>query len=191
MVCPALFCILWMSVFGGAGIFMDLFEGTAIGEAIVEFGKEAATYELMKALPIPAFTIIITLICAAISFNTKATSVSYTLASSVMRKEYGNVDPPKAIIAFWGFAIAILTAVLMLAGGQMSLNNTQTASTICGLPISVLLILMSVGFFKQMFHCKKYDKVGTFDDPRYQSIVADQHDDEAAAVRSATEAGTQ
>ncbi len=188
MVFPALFCILWMSVFGGAGIFMDLFEGTAIGQAIVEFGKEAATYELMRALPLPALTIIITLICAAISFNTKATSVSYTLASSVMRREYGNQEPPKPVIGFWGAAIAILTAVLMLAGGQMSLNNTQTASVICGLPVSALLILMSVGFFKQMFHCKKYDKVGTFDDPRYQSIVADQYDEpEPARIQAAAD----
>lgn len=178
MVFPALFCILWMSAFGGAGIYMDLFEGTAIGTAIVEFGKEAATYELMRALPLPAVTIIITLICASISFNTKATSVSYTLASSVMHKEYANEAPPKVVVAFWAIAIAVLTAVLMLAGGKMSLNNTQTASVICGLPVSILLIAMAVGFFKQMMHCKQYDKVGTFDDPRYQSIVSDQVDEQ-------------
>jgi len=70
--------------------------------------------------------------------------------------------------------MALITAVLLLAGGKASLANTQTVSVLLGLPVSILLVLMGIGFFKQMFHCKKYDKVGTFDDPRYENIVTDQ-----------------
>lgn len=178
LVFPSLFCILWMGIFGGTGMYLDIFENAGIGAAIVSSGKEAATYELMKTLPASGFTILITLICAAISFNTKATAVSYTLANSTMEVKQSGKEPPKLMIAFWGIAMAALTAALMFAGGKTSLNNTQTASVICGLPVSILLLIMGIGFFKQMWHCRKYDKVGTFDDPRYFSIVADQPEKE-------------
>ena len=174
LVFPALFCWIWMAVFGGTGMYLDIFQNAGIGAAIVEFGKDAATYELMRALPIPVFTIIVTLICAAISFNTKASAVSVTLAGSTSKD---GTSTSKVSIAFWGISIAVITAVLLLAGGKASLTNTQTVSVLLGLPVSILLVLMGIGFFKQMFHCKKYDKVGTFDDPRYQSIVMDQYDD--------------
>lgn len=173
LVFPSLFCWIWMTVFGGTGMYLDIFENAGIGAAIAATGKDAATYELMKALPAAGFTIIITLVCAAISFNTKASAVSVTLASSTSKD--GN-STSKVSIAFWGIAMALITAVLLLAGGQASLANTQTVSVLLGLPVSVLLVLMGIGFFKQMFHCKKYDKMGTFDNPKYQSIVADQDD---------------
>lgn len=171
LVFPALFCWIWMTVFGGTGMYFDIFENAGIGAAIIANGKDAATYELMKALPAASFTIIVTLVCAAISFNTKASAVSVTLAASTGKND-GSVS--KISIAFWGISMALITAVLLLAGGKASLANTQTVSVLLGLPVSILLVLMGIGFFKQMFHCKKYDKVGTFDDPRYENIVTDQ-----------------
>jgi glycine betaine transporter len=183
LIFPSLFCIIWMGVFGGTGMYLDIFKNAGIGAAIVASGKEAATYELMKTLPASGLTILITLICAAISFNTKATAVSYTLASSTMEVKESGKEPPKVMIAFWGIAMAVLTAALMFAGGKTSLNNTQTASVICGLPVSILLVIMGIGFFKQMWHCRKYDKVGTFDDPRYFSIVAGQENEGSVEVK--------
>lgn len=174
LVFPSLFCWIWMSVFGGTGMYLDIFKDAGIGAAIVQFGKDSATYELMKALPAAGFTIIITLVCAAISFNTKASAVSVTLAGSTSKD---GASTSKLNIAFWGISIAVITAVLLLAGGKASLTNTQSVSTILGLPVSILLYMMGFGFFKQMFHAKKYDKVGTFDDPRFAPIVADQTDD--------------
>lgn len=180
MVFPSLFCILWMGTFGSAGIFSDLFKGTNIGLSIVEFGKDAATYELMKTLPLSSLTIIITLICAAISFNTKATSISYTLAGMTMKGELAGKEPPKSLIAFWGIIMAAFTIILLYTGGRSALVSIQTASVICGLPNAALLVFMCVGFIKSMLYCYKYDKVGTFDDPRYRNIVIDQIADEAA-----------
>jgi len=176
LIFPSLFCWLWMAVFGGTGMYLDIFQNAGIGQAIVQFGKDSATYELMKALPMAGFTIIVTLICAAISFNTKASAVSVTLAGSTSKDSN---SASKISIAFWGISIAVITAVLLLAGGKASLANTQTVSTLLGLPVAILLVLMGIGFFKQMFHCKKYDKVGTFEDPKYISIVADQTEDTA------------
>jgi hypothetical protein len=34
-----------------------------------------------------------------------------------------------------------------------------------------------------MWHCRKYDKVGTFDDPRYFSIVAGQENEGSVEVK--------
>lgn len=176
LIFPSLFCMIWMAVFGGTGMYLDIFENAGIGAAIVEAGRDAATYELMRALPLPTLTIIITLICAAVSFNTKATSVSFTLADSTTSP---NSEPGKPVIAFWAVAIGVLTAVLLLAGGQRSLANTQSVSVVFGLPVSIAIILMTIGFFKQMFHARKYDKVGTFDDPRYAKIVEDEADEQS------------
>ena len=164
LIFPSLFCILWTGVFGSAGIYYDLFTGTGIGQAIVNFGKEAATYELLKTMPLPSLTIMVTLICAAVSFNTKATAVSYTLAGMTMKSNDPDTEPPKPMIAFWGIIMAAFTIILLYTGGKSALSAIQTASVICGLPNAVLLIFMGLGFIKSMLYCKEYDKVGTFSD---------------------------
>ena len=164
LIFPSLFCILWTGVFGSAGIYYDLYTGTGIGQAIVNFGKEAATYELLKTMPLPSLTIMVTLICAAVSFNTKATAVSYTLAGMTMKSNDPDTEPPKPMIAFWGIIMAAFTIILLYTGGKSALSAIQTASVICGLPNAVLLIFMGLGFIKSMLYCKEYDKVGTFSD---------------------------
>ena len=180
MIAPAAFILVWFGTFGTASMFSDMFNGTDIGAKIAEFGSDIAVFELLTHYPFATITCIAAIILIALSFSTQAEAVSYTLAAmtTVGFDNSGNEkDPPKIVIAFWGILMAAITIILLYTGGSNSMEALQTSVVVCGLPIIFLQVLMAYSYYKCMKNCKKYDKVGTFDDPAYASIVADQQDD--------------
>lgn len=177
MIAPASFILIWFGTFGTAGIFSDMFAGTEIGKKIIEFGSEIAMFELLSHYPFTTLTCITTMVLVGLSFNTQAEAVAYTLAAmtTVGFDSAGNEnDPPKIVIVFWGIIMAAITIILLYTGGKNSMLALQTSVVFCGLPIIFLQVLMAYSYYKCMKQCKKYDIVGTFDDPQYKDIVADQ-----------------
>jgi choline/glycine/proline betaine transport protein len=59
----------------------------------------------------------------------------------------GNEHPPKRFRIFWGSMIGAVAAVLLVAGGLKAL---QTANMVTALPISILLILMTISVLKSL-----------------------------------------
>ncbi len=177
LIAPTLMVFLWFGLFGSAGIASDLFDGTQIGKTIMEIGSEFAIYELFKNYPVPLFSSSLALLVIATSYSTTAEAWSYTLAAmtTVGFDEQGNEkEPPKSVIAFWGFSIAAITIVLLYTGGKSSLQALQTSALIAGLPIIVIELFMALGYVKSMQNIRKYDIVGTIDDPLYRYIAREQ-----------------
>ena len=173
LVAPATFILIWFGVFGTAGIFSDLFNGTDIGGKIAEFGSGIAMFELLSNYPAATFTCIATIILVALSFNTQAEAVSYTLSAmtTVGFDKSGNEnEPPKIVTAFWGILMAVITIVLLYTGGENSMKALETSVVVCGLPIIFLQVLMAASYVKCMKKCKEYDVVGTFDEDEYKDI---------------------
>lgn len=179
LIAPASFIFIWFGTFGSASIFLDMFKGTAIGEAIAESGTSIAMFALLENLPFKILTSIIVLILVALSFNTQAEAVSVTLAAmtTVGFDESGNEkEPPKMMVIFWGVLMGLITIILLYAGGEQAFQALQSSVVIFGLPIVILQVIMAASYVKCMKHCKKWDVVGTFDDPKYKDIVADQEE---------------
>ncbi len=177
LIAPTSFIFMWFGTFGTAGIASDLFEGTQIGANILKYGSEIAVYELLSHYPMATFTAGIAILLAALSFNTTAEAIAYTLSAmtTVGFDEKGEEkEPPKSVTVFWGFGMAFLTIILLSTGGKESMQALQTSVVVCGLPIIIIELFMVVAYFKCMQSCREYDKVGTFDDPLYQDIVIDQ-----------------
>ena len=184
MIAPASFILIWFGTFGTAGIASDLFAGTNIGQRIMEFGSEIAVFELLSHYPFATFMCCVTILLVALSFNTQAEAVSYTLSAMTtvgFDKSGNEKDPPKIITVFWSLLMAAITIILLYTGGEQSLQALQTSVVVCALPIIFLQILMAFSYYKCMKKAKDYDIVGTFDDPAYQDIVADQVSTETTA----------
>lgn len=179
LVGPASFIFIWFGTFGSSAIFMDMFQGTTIGQMIVENGSSIAMFALLENLPFKTITSIIVLILVALSFNTQAEAVSVTLAAmtTVGFDDSGNEkEPPKMMIIFWGVLMGAITIILLYAGGEQAFQALQSSVVVFGLPIVILQVVMAFAYVKCMLQCKKWDKVGTFDHPEYKDIVADQID---------------
>ncbi len=174
IIAPTLFIFMWFGTMGTAGIASDLFNGTAIGATIQQYGTEIAVYELLRQYPMAFFTSGVAILLAGLSFNTTAEAIAFTLAAmtTVGFDEKGEEkDPPKSIIIFWGVGMALLTMILLIAGGEQSMQALQTSVIVCGLPIIIIELVMCASYFKCMQNCRDYDIVGTFDDPLYMDIA--------------------
>ena len=59
----------------------------------------------------------------------------------------GDDDPPQRFRIVWGLGEGFVAAVLLLAGGLKAL---QTASIAAALPVSIIMILMTLGIVKSL-----------------------------------------
>ena len=65
----------------------------------------------------------------------------------------GDTRPPRKLRIFWGMAVGLVAAALLLAGG---LQTLQAASTIIAIPFSVVILLMIVGLSKSLWQSENH-----------------------------------
>ncbi|WP_275040456.1 BCCT family transporter [Nocardiopsis kunsanensis] len=142
---PTAVGILWFGVFGGSGLYYELFEGGGFAG-----GDEAeAAFHLLDLLPIggvvatlaAAFLIVI----VAIFFITSADSGSLVVD---MLTNGGSRNASRIQRGFWAVALGAVTLILLTLGGEDALSALQAASVTTGLPFAIVLILMLAGLFK-------------------------------------------
>lgn len=143
LVLPTVFCFIWITAFGTAGIILDNASGGAIYNAItMDFAT--CLYALYELLPLtPVFTVATLLVCMTFIL-TSADSANYCISVLTCR---GEINPPGSIRAFWGIIIGAFATVFMLCGGTTAIQNVQFTAT---LPLLVIMILMFIAFIKEL-----------------------------------------
>lgn len=147
LIAPIALSMFWLSTFGNTAIFIELFGGGGIVDAVNQDITTALfkTIELMglnSALTIAGASIcIILLVTYFITSADSATLVICTILSM------GSEHPPSRYRIFWGLSIGAVAGALLLSGGLKAL---QTASIVAALPYSVVLILTTWGLFKSL-----------------------------------------
>lgn len=145
MIIPPLIACVWIAVFGGTALWLDLNNGTNIAVAV----NQDLTSALFKTLEYLPFNTILSLLSILLIFTflvTSADSATYILASMTM---FGSLAPPRFVKFVWGVLMAAIAAVLLYAGG---LEALQTASLISALPFTVLLLLLLIAIVKLIRH---------------------------------------
>ncbi|TMW71570.1 BCCT family transporter [Alteribacter natronophilus] len=140
ILAPSLVSFIWFSVFGGTGIYLELYHGLEVSAQELETALFYVFQELPLSMIISAFTIII----ITIFFVTTADSATFVLG---MQSTGGDLNPSVKIKILWGFIFVSATAVLLAAGG---LDAFQTAIIISAFPLSIILILMCIGIVKTL-----------------------------------------
>ncbi|WRP06505.1 BCCT family transporter [Rossellomorea aquimaris] len=141
LVVPPLIALMWIAVFGGTALHLDLFNGTSIAEGVNK-DVTSALFSTYGELP---FTMILSVISILLIFTfliTSADSATYILSSMTTE---GSLNPPMIVKVVWGVLIAAIAAVLLVSSG---LEGLQTASLVSALPFTVILILMCVTLFR-------------------------------------------
>lgn len=144
LLVPTLLAIVWLTVFGGTALHLELWGQGGIVEAVNE-DVTLALYATVEAMPAGVigtlFAGVATLLIATyfITSSDSGTLVITTLLS------VGDMEPPTPHRVVWGLGEGFVAAVLLLSGG---LGALQAASIIAALPFSVIMLFMCWGLVR-------------------------------------------
>ncbi|MBB5883791.1 BCCT family transporter [Xanthomonas sp. LMG 8992] len=141
VLAPTLLGFLWFSVFGGTALWSQLFGHVDMLQALRN-GYETVLFTLFDSLPGSLLLSSAALLLLMIFFVSSADSAVLVLAS-MSTDEAG--DPPLSRKLVWGVAVALIAAVLLLAGG---LDALQGMITIAALPFALLMVLVIVSLYR-------------------------------------------
>ncbi|MFA9517363.1 BCCT family transporter [Halopenitus sp. H-Gu1] len=137
LVVPALFSLVWMAVFNGAAIFVELnvLSGGVVGP-LQDHGRAVALFEMLSFYP---FTFATSLIATVNLVTFAVTSIdSGSLVTSYLTAG-GKQETAARQRVMWPILIGGTAAVLLVGNGLKAL---QTAVIATGLPFVVLILVM-------------------------------------------------
>lgn len=141
MIAPSLAAFVWFSVFGGTALYMELWQGIPIAEA-VKADVSTALFTMLGAMPLGSVMSVIATLLVLVFFVTSGDSATLVLG---ILSTGGNPDPPAKIKAIWGVLVAGIAISLLLAGG---IKAVQTATIVFALPFTLVILLMAVSLWR-------------------------------------------
>lgn len=132
---PTMFSLLWFGVFGGTGLYLELFGGGGFG-AVVLSDVTRALFSLFGHLPGTLWLNWIALGLISVFLITSADSASFVLG---MLTTGGSTDPPTARKITWGVIIAVLASAGMFSGGGIPI--LRALAIVGAIPFTFVLLL--------------------------------------------------
>lgn len=142
LLLPSMLTFLWMSVFGGTALSLELGEQGGIISQAVEENVSTALFVMLQQLPLTAITSLIGIILVTVFFVTSSDSGSLVVDNLTSG---GKLDSPTPQRVFWAITEGVVAAALLLGGGLQAL---QTASITTGLPFAVVLLIMCFSLYR-------------------------------------------
>jgi choline/glycine/proline betaine transport protein len=146
LLVPTLLTFVWLTLFGGTALWIELQSAGGIAEAVAADLTSAlyVTFDKMGVGAIGTIAAGVATVLIATYFVTS--SDSGTLVVNTLLS-MGDPEPPTLHRVIWGLSEGAVAAVLLLAGGLAAL---QTASITAALPFSVIMLFMMVGLTKSL-----------------------------------------
>ncbi len=143
VVCPTIFTIIWLSVFGTIALkATETYSLKTLAELVAS--PETAVFKIFSEYPLSRLISGLIIILLAIFFTTSADSATYSL--SVMSSD-GNVKPPVYKKVVWALIEATIAYLLLSAG---SLKPLQTISIAASLPFLFIMLAMCPALVKEL-----------------------------------------
>ena len=121
---PVLVTFLWLSVFGGSGLHLQLFGDGGVA-ATVQENTSAGLYRLLGELPFPTVTAVLATLMVVVFFVTSSDSGSLV---DDMVTSGGHPNPPRAQRIFWVVSEGTVASTLLLSGGLQALRTASLTS---------------------------------------------------------------
>src|SRR5690625_1166415 len=136
---PTVFSMIWFAIFGGTGIYFEMFKDAGIWEAMNQ-GEytEIALFATLGELPWATMITVVAIFLISTFFITSADSATFVVG---MQTTDGMLNPPLSIKLTWGIIQAAAAAVLLWSGG---LEALQTAAIISAFPFVFILLFMMI-----------------------------------------------
>ncbi|MHA6481884.1 BCCT family transporter [Paenibacillus sp. strain BS8-2] len=140
---PPAIAIIWVAIFGGAALHLDLKQGENIAAA-VQNNVTSALFVTLQHFPLAGMMSILSILLILTFLITSADSATFVLGMMTTR---GSLHPSFLIKIVWGVLMAAIASVLLLSSG---LQGLQTASLISALPFTVVMLLIGVSLFMSL-----------------------------------------
>ena len=147
---------IWLSVFGGSALFVELAGPGGLIEVAQE-NVELSLFEFLEVLPAASGTAVPSgLITGAGALATAAIVLFFVTSSDSgslvidMITAGGKRNPPTAQRVYWASLEGVVAAVLLIGSGVTGLTALQTAAISAGLPFAVMVLLMIVCLHKSL-----------------------------------------
>ncbi len=140
---PSLATFLWLSIFGGTALHLEVFQGAPISEA-VSANISSALFKTLNQLPYAQITMALSTLVIITFFVTSSDSGSLVID---ILTAGGHPNPPVRQKVFWAITEGVIASVLVLAGGLTAL---QTAAITSGLPFALIMIGMCFALIKEL-----------------------------------------
>ncbi|MBY5983816.1 BCCT family transporter [Halomonas sp. DP5Y7-2] len=164
---PPLLACLWLGVFGGTAIHMELAtEGLGLAQATQQ-NITVALFEMFDLMPFSGLLSVMAMLLIFIFLVTSADSASYIVAQMT---DNGSIDPPLYKRVLWGVLIAAICLTLIAAGG---LKGLQSASVLAALPFTLILYMMVVVMVRELRKDRKLMLEGLRQHYREMPVGAD------------------
>ncbi|WP_136247020.1 BCCT family transporter [Halomonas borealis] len=154
LLVPTLIICVWLIIFGGSALYQELHAAGGPGTAGI--------IELVNAWNLPAalfatadgiagtgtlgWTLSALMVFLLMSWFVTSSDSGTLVLTTIL--SLGNDEPPQRFRVFWGAAIGLVAAVLLVAGGLKAL---QTALMAAALPLSVVILVMTAGVLVSLF----------------------------------------
>lgn len=122
---------------------------------IAQYATDGDLYDLilsiMNTMPFSNVVLVIVILCMIAFYATSFDSIAYTAACYSYRQLGENEHPHKMIELLWCILLIVLPVALVFS--ESSMYNIQSISIISAFPIGIIMLIMIVGFLKDI---KKY-----------------------------------
>ncbi|UOE37053.1 BCCT family transporter [Chryseobacterium oryzae] len=153
LIIPTLFNFIWMTVFGNSAIWIDINVANGALSSLVS-DPDSLMFEFLEYLPLSSILSYLVIGIIIIFFVTSADS-GILVMNSISSQNAKNT--PKWQMIFWGVLLAVLSLMLLNAGGLQAL---QTMTLITALPFAVIMVLFAISLMKALIIDYKYYEKG-------------------------------
>jgi glycine betaine transporter len=154
-VLPAVFGMIWMSVFGGTAISMDMVDGV-LSKALANSGPEAVIYEFFSNLP---WAVVIIPFFLFVFFITFVTACDSNVAAMSGISSTGiTPEKPEAgllVKVLWGIAVSLISWSMI---SFASIDGVKMLNNLGGVPALFLGLVVFGSLVKICLNPQKYDK---------------------------------
>ncbi|SHF34918.1 choline/carnitine/betaine transport [Modicisalibacter ilicicola DSM 19980] len=132
LIMPPLLACLWIGIFGGAAINMEMTGDVGLAAA-TEKNITVALFRMFELMPFTEVLSLVALLLIFIFLVTSADSATYIVAQMT---DGGSINPPLYKRVAWGVLIAAICLTLIIAGG---LRGLQSAAVLSALPFTFII----------------------------------------------------
>ena len=143
IVVPTVFSMLWFAVFGGAGIYIEMFGGGGLAEVVFE-DVTKALFTFFSYLPGAGILNVLAVILIFVFLVTSADSGTFVVS---MMTTNGNLNPDTKTKLMWGIIMSAITFGVLVSG---SVSVAKAMAITGAIPFTFIVLIQIVGFFRAL-----------------------------------------
>ncbi|PPC73996.1 BCCT transporter [Pokkaliibacter plantistimulans] len=153
LILPASFAIVWMAIFGGTALHMDMHNNGLLHNALEKLGPESVIYTVLNQLPLAGLTSLVFVFVAFLSYVTAADSNTEAMSNlcsqnGSQRMEHDEQEASSGNLKMklvWGGTIGFVAWVMT---GFAGIDGIKMMSNLGGLPALFIILGITASLVK-------------------------------------------